>query len=121
MNQLISHLQGLLAASLPGSDLLRSPQQEAVVGRLQWEEGPMTTQPSPALTSHPESAGTESELATNKPGRFKKGREGHTTHPPQPCKRKAEIPPGSTSPSAGWVFIAARNCGSSSKRSLKDD
>lgn len=50
------------------------------MGRLRWEEGPTKTRPSPALMSHTESAGTESELATNKPGRLKKGRQGHTTH-----------------------------------------
>lgn len=80
MNQRIPHLKGLLSASFPGSDLLRSPQQEAVVGRLWWEEGPMKTHPSPAVTSHPEGAGTESKLATNKPGRFKKARQGLTIH-----------------------------------------
>lgn len=49
MNQQIPHLQGLLSATLPGSDLLTLPHGQTMVGG----------RPSPALTSHPESASAD--------------------------------------------------------------
>lgn len=75
MNQHIPRLLGLLSASLPSSDLLRLPLQEAVVGGR-----PVKMQPSPALTSIPESAGRACEPATNKAGRFNKARQGLAAH-----------------------------------------
>lgn len=80
----------------------------------------MKTQPSPALTSHPKRAGTESELATKKPGRFKKARQGLTTHLIH-ARARLSFPWGLFLLQLDEVLLLQGDFGDSSKRSLQGD